>query len=226
MAGFFVTGTDTEVGKTYVTVQLIRCLVANGYRTVGMKPIASGGLSGQDGRPVNEDVLQHANAANVAAPLEWRNPYAFSDPVSPHLAAARANTHVQFSVVSQAYQHLAALAEVVLVEGAGGWLAPVSENQTMSDLAIALNLPVILVVGVRLGCLNHAMLTVESILARNVPLAGWVANCIDPVMPCQDENIAYLSSAIAAPRLGTLHWNEQVEGAETVFDTERLKLLF
>jgi len=201
---YFITGTDTEVGKTVVTCAMLRAFVAKGARAVAMKPVASGCLVNADGGLDNEDVLAHAAAANVAAPRSLANPYAFLPPISPHLAAREAGVAIDMDHLVRCHGELRELADVVLVEGAGGWLAPLDESRTMADLAKAMNIPVVLVVGLRLGCLNHAMLTEEAILARGVRLAGWVANRVDPHMRNADDNLAYLQSHIAAPLLGVL----------------------
>ncbi|MBV1776567.1 dethiobiotin synthase [Burkholderiaceae bacterium DAT-1] len=202
--GYFITGTDTEVGKTFVTCELLRGAVATGQRAVGMKPVASGCLQLADGSLQNEDVVAHERVSNVRAPLHLRNPYAFEPPVSPHIAAAMAGVDVSLDVIGDACRQLTHLADLVLVEGAGGWLAPLTPHHTMADLAQHLALPVILVVGMRLGCLNHAMLTAEAILARNLTLAGWVANCVDPAMLSLQSNLDYLSSNLPGQYFGAV----------------------
>ncbi|XZG71355.1 dethiobiotin synthase [Chitinibacteraceae bacterium HSL-7] len=207
VGSFFVTGTDTEVGKTHVTVALLRALVRGGYRAIAMKPVASGAVL-QDGVLLNDDVLAHEAASNVEAPLAWRNPYCFVEPMSPHLAARLAGVSVEVSVLTDAYRHLASAADVVLVEGAGGWRAPLNDSADMADLACALALPVILVVGVRLGCINHALLSAESIRARGLTLAGWVANCVAPETLALDENIQTLAQRLGAPMIARLDWGQ------------------
>ncbi|GLR11497.1 ATP-dependent dethiobiotin synthetase BioD [Chitinimonas prasina] len=202
--GYFITGTDTEVGKTVATCHLLRAAVAGGVQAVGMKPVASGCVPGPHGGLDNEDVLAHEAAGNVVAPRALTNPYAFVPPVSPHLAARGAGVAIDIGLIQARYQQLQGQAELVLVEGAGGWLAPLDDSHTMADLAVRLGLPVILVVGLRLGCLNHAMLTVAAIAARGLPLAGWVANCVDPAMRAREDNLAYLTQHIAAPCLGVI----------------------
>jgi len=201
--GFFVTGTDTEVGKTYVSCWLLRQLNAQGVRSLGMKPVAAGGIDTPDGF-ANEDALALAAAGCGAVPREWLNPYLLRLPVSPHIAAAREQVLIDFNRIAEAYRQLAARADVVLVEGAGGWRAPLSDTLDIADLAQQLQLPVILVVGMRLGCLNHALLTARAIGDSGLPLAGWIANRIDPQMREYDANLQTLRQRIAAPLLAEL----------------------
>jgi len=192
----FVTGTDTGVGKTRVAQALLRAHVAVGRRAVGMKPVAAGVA---DGAAVNVDVVALANAGNVEAPLADRNPYAFKLAVAPHLAAAAAGVAIDLSIVEAAYIRLAAHADVVIVEGAGGALVPLGVRDDMLDIPQRLGLPVLLVVGVRLGCLNHALLSEQAVRARGIELAGWIANVIDPDMLMRDANVAALAQRFAAP---------------------------
>lgn len=211
---FFITGTDTEIGKTWFTCGLLRAAARHGLRAVGMKPIAAGGLENQDGGIDNEDVSQHILAGNVDAPLYYRNPYAFSLPVSPHIAAREAGVAIDFARLQGAHQALLKLADLVLVEGAGGWLAPVDEARTMQDLAVALDAPVILVVGIRLGCLNHATLTLRAIQSSGLRCAGWLANCLDPAMPALQDNIDFLRGHLDVSFLGALPYLADQEKAE------------
>jgi dethiobiotin synthetase len=201
--GIFVTGTDTGVGKTRVAVALLRGLAADGIRAIGMKPVAAGTLPGE---ACNADVAALIAAAGVAAARADVNPYSFAPPIAPHLAAARAGTPIDLDVIAAAYARLAARAEAVVVEGAGGAMAPLSARTDMLDIAARLRLPVLLVVGVRLGCLNHALLTAQAIRARGLELAGWIANRIDPAMPEAAANVAALSRMLAAPLLADIAW--------------------
>lgn len=200
--GYFITGTDTEVGKTYTTAHLLRGLRAQGLRAVGMKPIAAGTML-IAGEMRNEDV-EILCAASAPAPRALINPYCFDEPIAPHIAAAQAGVEIRIPHILDCYQQLAAQFEHVLVEGVGGFRVPLGPNTDTAQLAQALALPVILVVGMRLGCLNHALLTAEAILARGLHLAGWVANCITPDMPRLSENLAALDTRLPAPRLLTL----------------------
>lgn len=209
---YFVTGTDTNAGKTYVSTLLIRHFVAKGLRVVGMKPIASGCHLSVDGawqgQYVNDDALDLAAASNVKAPLDLVNPYRFLPAIAPHIAADQAGVAIDLEKVRFCYDALANEAEVVLVEGAGGFLVPLSADKTMADLVSVLKLPMILVVGMRLGCINHALLTVEAIRARGLTLAGWVANQVDPAMEVYAENLETLRQRIHAPCLGVVAWGE------------------
>jgi dethiobiotin synthetase len=196
--GYFVTGTDTGVGKTRIAVALIHALRAQGLRVAAMKPVAAGSAPGE----LNEDVVALSQAANVDAELRDVNPYAFAEPIAPHIAAQRAGVRIELEVIATAYARLAAAADVVVVEGAGGWRVPLNEHEDMADLARRLGLPVVLVVGLRLGCLNHALLTAESVVSRHLPWAGWVGNHIEPAMPYAAENVAALHARLPGPCLG------------------------
>jgi dethiobiotin synthetase len=197
---FFVTGTDTGVGKTTVTVHLMQQLIAQGLTVIGMKPVASG-CEWLDGRWQNEDVRQLTAASNVSAPPELVNPYCFEPAIAPHVAAAQAGVNIEVKVILSAYQQLATMADVVIVEGAGGLLVPLNGEQTIADLIQALNLPALLVVGMRLGCINHALLTADTLKQRNIPLCGWVANRIDPRMSVPQENLQTLTDYLQPPLL-------------------------
>jgi len=199
--GLFVTGTDTGVGKTRVAVALLRALATAGHRAVGMKPVSAGVGPHET---VNADVVALAAAGSVDAPLADRNPYAFAPAIAPHLAAAAEGVTIDLDVIASAYERLAAGAETVVVEGAGGALVPLGARIDMLDIAARLDLPVLLVVGVRLGCLNHALLTAAAIRARGLRCAGWVANTVDPAMPMRQENVATLAALLPAPLIATV----------------------
>lgn len=204
--GFFVTGTDTGIGKTTVSCALLHAFAAQDKKVVGMKPIAAGSENGQW-----PDVEQLFAASNVNVARQQINPYAFDPPISPHLAAQQADTEIDLSVIHRAYQELSTTADIVIVEGVGGFLVPVNRHQTGADLAKTLNLPVILVVGMRLGCLNHALLTAQAIKAAGLTLAGWVANCIDPQMLVLTENIAMLEQWLEGPLLGVIPFDSRID---------------
>lgn len=201
--GFFVTGTDTGVGKTVVSCALLHRLRARGQRAVGMKPVASGCTRTPLGL-VNEDVEALLQAGEPGTRAEDINVYRFEAPIAPHIAAARAGARIDLEAIVARHRQLAARHDAVVVEGAGGWLVPLGESATFADLALALELPVVLVVGLRLGCINHALLSAESIGRHGLPLAGWVANGIDPEMACAQENLDTLRARIAAPLLGVV----------------------
>lgn len=204
--GFFVAGTDTGVGKTRVSCGLLHAFAANGNNVVGMKPVVAGCENGQW-----LDVELLATASNIDVPREHRNPYAFVPALAPHIAAAEDNIEIDLAVIRQAYIELSNNADVIIVEGVGGFLVPLNDQKDGADLAKILGLPVILVVGMRLGCLNHALLTVQAIQAAGLHLAGWVANCIDPNMMALQENIHTLQQRLGCPLLGVLPFDKQVD---------------
>ena len=203
MSGYFIAGTDTGVGKTLIATALISRLVAAGQRVAAMKPVSAGCIRSSEGC-LNDDVAQLRQAANVALPLDLINPYAFEPAIAPHIAAQQVGVEIDLARIEQAYRAIAAQADSVIVEGVGGFLAPLNRKQTAADMAQRLNLPVILVVGMRLGCLNHALLTVEAIQHRGITLAGWIANRIDPDMLAFDANLVSLQARISAPLWGVV----------------------
>lgn len=196
----FVTGTDTEIGKTFSSCALLQRAAALGQRAVGMKPVAAG----TDEHGINEDVAQLRAASNVALPPEVVNPYCFAPPIAPHIAAREAGVEIDFDVIAATVATARQAADFVVVEGAGGFLVPFGVDRDSADLARHLALPVVLVVGMRLGCINHALLTVDAILSRNLPLAGWIANSVAPDMARFADNLDTLRQRIGAPCLGVL----------------------
>ena len=201
----FVTGTDTGVGKTLVSAALVRRLAQAGHRAAGMKPVAAG-AQWQDGAWRNDDVEALWAAGNSEVPRAALCPYLLPDAMAPHIAAERAGVRIDMMTLLDAYRYLRSRVDVVVVEGVGGFCVPLAEDFGTADLARALDLPVVLVVGLRLGCLNHAALTVEAIAARGLRLAGWVANTIDPHMAEIDRNYRALERSIAAPCMGRIPW--------------------
>lgn len=203
----FVTGTDTEIGKTLVSSALLHAFGAQGSRTAAMKPIAAGAVW-QSGNLINEDVERLAAAANVSVPIALSTPYLFEEPIAPHLAAAASGVRIDIANIVTCYRKISGLADRVVVEGVGGFRVPINDTHDTADLAVALGLPVVLVVGLKLGCLNHALLTAHAIVARGLKLAGWVANQVDPQMRYRDANIETLQSRLAqqyrAPLLGII----------------------
>lgn len=202
---YFVTGTDTGVGKTRTSCALLHALRAAHPKCVGMKPFATGAEETASGW-TNEDVAQLRAASTLQVAPELDNPYLLPWPVSPHIAAKLAGQTIDVERIVNAFDALCAQADAVVVEGAGGFIVPLNDKQTSADLAQALDLPVILVVGIRLGCLNHALLTREAIMARGLRLAGWVANRLDPDMPALEDNIATLRDRLRAPLLADWPW--------------------
>ncbi len=197
----FVTGTDTGVGKTRVAVALCSAFAAAGRRVAAMKPVASGCVRTLEGLR-NEDAVALRQAMTVRAPYAEVNPYAFEPAIAPHIAAAEAGEVIDYELLDRCYGRLAARSDVTVVEGAGGWLAPLDARCSFADLAVRWNLDVILVVGLRLGCLNHAFLTMQAVRARGLRLAGWVGNGIDPAFERREANLKTLRDGIAAPCIG------------------------
>lgn len=232
MVAYFVTGTDTGVGKTRVSAALLQALHRAGHaRVVGMKPVAAGcdWVTSEDaqgvahGQWLNEDVAALRAAGTLTVPSVFDNPYALPDPLSPHLAARRAGEVIDLDHIEASFHALRQHADAVVVEGAGGFIVPLSEPDpltgegqwaTSADLAVRLRLPVILVVGMRLGCLNHALLTQEAILSRGLKLAGWVANHVDARMLEADANVATLQRRLQAPMLARLSWAPGASAAD------------
>ncbi|MFN4340807.1 MAG: dethiobiotin synthase [Azonexus sp.] len=197
---YFLTGTDTEIGKTFITCALLHRARRDGLRATGLKPVAAG----TDASGLNEDVENIRAASSVELPRHLINPYCFAPPIAPHIAAAEAGVTIDFAPIRAACEAARQQADLVIVEGVGGFCVPLGENRGSDDLAVTLGLPVILVIGMRLGCISHALLTAEAIAARHLPLAGWVANRIDPAMSRFDENLAALRSRLPAPLLGVV----------------------
>jgi len=198
----FVTGTDTEIGKTLISAAMLHALVQSGVRACGMKPVAAGATLGADGDWHNDDCDQLSAASNVSMLASLTTPYLFKEPAAPHIAAALEGVSIEVVPILAAYTELAAASDAVVVEGVGGFRVPLSDDFDTADLAQQLGLPVVLVVGLRLGCISHALLTVEAIVARGLVLIGWVANELQDDMPFAAENIAALVQRIPAPLLG------------------------
>ena len=215
--GVFVTGTDTGVGKTRVAAALLCALAGAGWRAVGMKPVAAGF---EPGTHINADVVELQRAGNVDAPFADRNPYAFAEPVAPHLAASAAGQSIELSRIVAAFERLRTRADVVVVEGAGGALVPLDARADMLDVAAALRLPVLLVVAMRLGCLNHALLSALAIERRGLALRGWVANHLPPTMALATANVDTL-----ALRLGMRPLAIVEAGATPMFGDDALTSL-
>ncbi len=207
---WFITGTDTGVGKTRIAASLCRALAGHGVRVAAMKPVASGCTLTPDGLR-NDDALTLLAAMNVRARYSEVNPYAFAPAIAPHIAAQEAGVNIDFDVLDRAHERLRMQSQALIVEGAGGWLAPLDASRGFADLAAHWRMDVILVVGMRLGCLNHALLTAESIERRGLRLRGWVANSIDPNFERATENLSSLKSRISAPCLGFFPFEPQAD---------------
>lgn len=203
MQGFYVTGTDTGIGKTRSSAALLHALRAQGVRAVGMKPVASG-CERIDGAWKNEDALALIEASDPRPLYPDCNPFALPLPLAPELAARDVGVDVELQTILDAHARLAASTDAVVVEGVGGWAAPLSSSLMQADLVRALDVPVVLVVGLRLGCLNHALLSARAIVADGCRLVGWIANAIDPGMDAVEDNIAMLAARLPAPCWGRL----------------------
>lgn len=205
MNAIFVTGTDTEIGKTYVSTLILHALNAHGLNTLGLKPIASGCTQQGDGTRRNDDALALQAASSIKKPYDQINPIALLDPIAPHIAAKQN----QISLTAMHYQStlhaiIDPTADINLIEGVGGWNVPLDDASLTGDVIHALDLPVILVVGIKLGCINHTLLTYQRMMAMGIHLIGWVANCIDPNMQAQEENIETLKHWLKVPCLGVV----------------------
>jgi len=211
MNSVFVTGTDTDVGKTRISVAIIELLQREGKRVAAMKPIASGCEVTIDGLR-NDDALKLSQQADVKLAYELINPYTFAPAIAPHIAAEQVNTAIELALIKQQFDLIQQQSDAVVVEGAGGWLVPLNQTETMADLAISLDLPVILVVDIRLGCINHALLTVKAIESTGLKLQGWIANNLGQ-NPESIEIVETLTQRIWAPCLGYVPRLEANESA-------------
>ena len=207
----YITGTDTGAGKTWTTCATLRALATRGLRAAAQKPVAAG-TEIRDGLEVNEDVCALGEHANVALSPQLLNPYLFKAPTAPHVAAALEGRAIDFSVVASAFQQAQSATDVLLVEGVGGWCLPFGPDGTQSDLVARLKLPVVLVAGIRLGALNHTLLTTRAIEADGARLIGWVANIVDPAYPYADATVQALADRIDAPCFGTVTWQPSTSG--------------
>ena len=221
--GCFVTGTDTGVGKTLVSAALVHKLAAKGWRAAGMKPLAAGAEM-RDGQLWNEDVAMLTAQANVPLPVDLVCPLMFREAAAPHIAATLEDRDIDIDTVMAAYRQISAQVDALVVEGVGGFRVPLSDDLDTADLAAQMQLGVILVVGLRLGCLNHALLTAEAIAARGLKLSGWVANQIDPSMPHQAANLDALSQRLPAPLLGVVRWMPVASAAEAAASIDASRL--
>jgi dethiobiotin synthetase len=201
--GLFIAGTDTGAGKTRVTCELLGALTSGGRRVVGMKPVATGAQGPEDDL-LSEDAAMIASSSPLHAPMSDINPYCFHLPVSPDIAASLAGVAIEPDRVAAACRRLAARADIVLVEGTGGWLTPIGPALTMADIAAVLDFPVLLVVGLKLGCINHALLTAEAIRARGCRLAGWIGNRVDSDYLLPEANLGTLERFLGMPPLAVL----------------------
>jgi dethiobiotin synthetase len=208
LKGFFVTGTDTDCGKTEITLGLMHRLQQDGLQVLGMKPVAAGADETLQGLQ-NDDALRIQQQSSKRIPYQQVNPFVYAPSIAPHLAAEESGRPIEMETILATYSQLAAMCDCVIVEGAGGWRVPLNEELSISDLALTLKLHVILVVGMRLGCINHALLTVESIRQSGMELIGWVANHVDVDMLAQSGNLQTLGNRLNAPLLGEVPYLKQ-----------------
>lgn len=207
----FIAGTDTGIGKTYATVTLLNALHQKGLSTIGIKPVATGA----DDDSHNEDALALKEASSIQLPYHFINPILFQEPVAPHIAAQNENRELSVSALIKSVKPvLEHTYDICLMEGVGGWYVPLNKTETMADFVVATKLPVILIVGIRLGCINHTLLTIKAIQSHGIELMGWIANCIDPTMQYVDENIRFLQNTLKIDFLG------RIEYGQTVLDTD------
>lgn len=219
--GVFIAGTDTDVGKTYCANALVRGLVARSLRVAALKPVAAGCRATPDGLR-NDDAQLLMSAANVKLPYDLVNPCAYRPPIAPHIAAELDARPIDLPACRQAYHAAQRQADFVVIESAGGWLVPLNDAQTTEDLALAYGLPVVLVVGIRLGCISHALLSARAIAACGLRLAGWIANRVQADSAYPDQNIAALTQRIAAPRLGVVGFGMPPDNAARALDLDVL----
>ena len=226
MRGFFITGTDTDVGKTWVTASLLHLLNEQGQKTIAMKPVASG-CENIDGQLRNADAQCLIQHMSEAADYLDVNPYHFAPAIAPHIAAQQVGESINLAKIQKTAERLAGRADMILVEGVGGWSVPLNETETLADLALGLQLPVIMVVAIKLGCINHALLTAQSIRASGLPIAGWVANMCDSDNLVLEENIIAIQQRLECPLLAKLPLLEQfdIKGLSTHFDAELVSSL-
>ena len=228
--GYFVTGTDTGVGKTLVAAGLLVAASARGMRSVGLKPVAAGCTMARTASGlalVSEDALVLQSAASVFVATAMVNPVALEAPIAPHIAAARSGIRLRAVELVPHCRRVARdySAQFLIVEGAGGWFVPLNDTETMADFCVKLGLPVIVVVGMKLGCLNHALLTVQAVRAAGLTVAGWVANCAEPEMAAGEDNLQSLCNLLSAPLLGAVPNLGATVTADTVAGYLRLDLL-
>ena len=216
MTGYFITGTDTGVGKTCIALALMQQFKKQGKIVGAMKPVSAGCARTNDGLR-NDDAILLQKESSIELPYEIVNPYAYQPPIAPHIAAQQIADYIGIDKVEQCYAQIDSKSEIVIVEGAGGWLVPINDKETMADIAIRLKLPVILVIGMRLGCLNHALLSIQSIKNSGLTLTGWIANHFQQEMRNYQDNIDSLKQRIPAPLLGTVPYAAKITPEQVSF---------
>lgn len=222
--GFFITGTDTDVGKTYVATQIIKAFREQGHLVSGYKPVASGGVW-VNGRLENDDAKRMIREANVTLPYETVNPYCFEPAIAPHLAAKRAAVNIEISRIQSIYEAHTNCSDVVIVEGAGGWKVPLNDDLGFDDVALTLGLPIILVVGLKLGCINHALLSEAAILSKGCRIVGWIGNQVEAEFSEAKENMGTLKEQMDSPCIGYFKHRLANSDGSGVDGVNRAKLL-
>ncbi len=211
MIRLFIAGTDTNVGKTYISVGLLEEFTKIGLATLGMKPLASGGYKEND-TLINQDAVDLIKASSIQLDYQLVNPFVFEQAIAPHIAAKQENCYLTKKKIEQAILRVLSISSnVTIIEGVGGWCTPINEDELMSDVITSMKLPVILVVGLKLGCLNHSILTALAIKEAKLPFIGWIGNCIDPYMQAMSENIESLKSLIPSPCLGIVPYSNKLD---------------
>lgn len=204
----FITGTDTNVGKTYVSTTLLHAFSSLGFKTLGLKPIASGHTG--DGRPYNEDALSLQQASSIKLPYEKINPFCFKEAIAPHIAAKKAGVRLDLETLNEKLiRTLTIPADLCIIEGAGGWLVPLNDKETIADFVIQHGFHAILIVSIQLGCINHALLTQQAMLSKKIPILGWIANYKTPFIDHSNEQIQTLKQWLSIPYLGTIDHNSK-----------------
>lgn len=207
----FIAGTDTNIGKTYISVGILNAFKNQKYSTLGIKPVATGCIKTHS-QLQNEDALALQQSSSILLHYHQINPIAFEPPISPNIAARETNRLITVQELRQKTQYaLQFSADICLVEGVGGWYVPLNHQETMADYVKAIGIKTVLVVGIRLGCLNHALLTYQAMKQDNVPIAGWIANCIDPNMLRVEENLNTLREYLPIPCLGVIGFRQKAE---------------
>ena len=223
-SGFFITGTDTDAGKTWVCLGLLKLLHDNNKITTVMKPVSAGCLMTNEGLR-NQDAELLINAATIKPAYNKVNPYAFEAAIAPHIAAKQSNIDINITDIKLCFSNLKSQSDYIIVEGAGGWLTPINDKLSMADIAKELGLPIIIVVGMKLGCLNHALLTVKHILDMKLPVAGWVANSLQQNFTAINDNIDSLKTQLTIPFLGTIPYLAECNPEEIASHINKEKLL-
>ena len=223
MYTYFITGTDTNIGKTVITCSLIAKLIEKGFRVGGMKPVAAG-CHMEDGYMISDDVKKIVEVSNVDLNINEINPYQFEPPIAPHISFKKNKKDIDIHLIKKHLRSFETEMDYLFIEGVGGYAVPLTENFSTADLIKALDVPIILVVGMKLGCINHALLTVESILNKKQKLSGWIANQIDEHMLAYDENVSFLKEKIKAPCLGEVPYLKDFDpfNASKFLDTAKL----